>query len=694
MNRRTPLRLLNLGCGNTFHADWVNIDFSSSSPDVTAYDLRLGIPFADESFDVIYHSHLLEHFELPWAKHLLRECFRTLKPGGLLRVAALDLEGIARAYLVALDGARGGDEAARQRHEWMLIELLDQLVRTRSGGEVLRHLVQNPLPQKEFILSRLGREARNILENLRRKPLRPEKPRPLLPQGDADFAQSGERHHWMYDELSLSAMLEEAGFERITRQRHDGSLHPEIMRYRLDAEEDGTPRKPDSLFMEALKPAPPGARPLRVALLCCRDHEGAGTSALRLHRALRDLDVSGKEKIISQFYCASQKNVTAGAHLMPVAGQTPRRSPPDSAKVELSGLARCREERDRTLTSYPGRPAGREHFSLPQICCDPTKTPLFEDTDVVNLHWISGMFDPALAPESLRGRPVVWTLHDMNPFTGGCHYSAGCRRFTERCGRCPELGSADPKDLSFRTWRARMGAYRALNLHIVCPSRWLADEAKQSGLLGRFPVHVIPNPHPMNLFRPLNREAVRRSLGFTPDDFVLLFAAQSLNNERKGGAYLLDALRLFAGRPAAAGARLLLLGANPPADFFRIGLRAEAAGHVDGPEGMAVLYNAADAVIVPSLEDNLPTLVCEALGCGAPVVTFAAGGIPEMVRHKETGWLAPVRDAAGLEAGMEYVYRFRKDGAQRLRCRAFALEHWEARARAREYAELFRRICQ
>ena len=133
---------------------------------------------------------------------------------------------------------------------------------------------------------------------------------------------------------------------------------------------------------------------------------------------------------------------------------------------------------------------------------------------------------------------------------------------------------------------------------------------------------------------------------------------------------------------------------NPPAAFFRTGLRTEAADHVDRPEGMAALYNAADAVIVPSLEDNLPNVICEALGCGTPVIAFAAGGIPEMVRHETTGWLAPIRAAAGLVAGMSWACGVKNDVKLRARCRAFALENWSAPARAREYAELFRELCE
>jgi glycosyltransferase involved in cell wall biosynthesis len=416
---------------------------------------------------------------------------------------------------------------------------------------------------------------------------------------------------------------------------------------------------------------------------------------LRLHGALRELGKSETPGCSSLFYCASRASTAEGVHLLPAGGIV---ASPDAARAELAGLGRNWMALETALRAYPARPAGREFFSLPQQACDPAKIPLFDDFDITNLHWTAGMLDPALAPQAFQGRPVVWTLHDMNPFTGGCHYSAGCSRHTEQCGRCPELGSDDPGDMSFQTWRLRMDAYRGLDLHIVCPSAWLAEKAKQSSLLRDFPVRVIPHAQPLHIFRPLDRAAIRRSLAFAPEELVLIFAAQSLGNERKGGAYLVEALLRLAALPTGKRARLILLGRDPAEEVMqglaRAGLRAEAAGHVDAPEKMAALYNAADAVLVPSLEDNSPNVICEALGCGTPVAAFAAGGIPEMLRDGITGRLAPPRDAQGLLAGILWADAAKDNPKTRRACRAFALEKWNAPARARDYANMFRELAE
>jgi glycosyltransferase involved in cell wall biosynthesis len=192
----------------------------------------------------------------------------------------------------------------------------------------------------------------------------------------------------------------------------------------------------------------------------------------------------------------------------------------------------------------------------------------------------------------------------------------------------------------------------------------------------------------------LNKKAIRQELGIGEAELTLAFAAQSLENTRKGTVFLRQCLEILASGPLRDKIRLLLLGNNPPALFSQLGFAVNALGHVDDPEQTALVYNAADAVLVPSLEDNSPNVICEVAGCGVPVVAFAAGGIPEMIRHRETGWLAPVKDAESLAAGVAWVDEARGDDSLRLRCRAFALEQWNPAARAGEYAELFARLSE
>ncbi|HYP54083.1 MAG TPA: methyltransferase domain-containing protein, partial [Pyrinomonadaceae bacterium] len=158
-------KLLNLGCGPRFRPgpDWVNVDFTSAHPAVLAHDLRRGVPFPEGTFDAVYHSHVLEHFSPRDAEPFVRECFRVLRPGGVLRVAVPDLEQICRLYLGALEGLGEGREGARAEHEWLLLELYDQAVRTRPGGEMAEHLRRLDPAAREFVVARAGNVVREII---------------------------------------------------------------------------------------------------------------------------------------------------------------------------------------------------------------------------------------------------------------------------------------------------------------------------------------------------------------------------------------------------------------------------------------------------------------------------------------------------------------------------------------------------
>lgn len=276
------MNYLNLGCGSRFHPDWVNVDFVSSHPSVSQYDLRKGIPYPEKSFEVVYHSHVLEHFTKQDALGFGKECHRVTGPNGTIRVAVPDLEGIVMAYLQALDMALLGEERGIHNHEWMLLEMYDQVVRQRSCGSMLEYLKKSPLPNESFIRERMGGEAARILEDIRRTD--PEPSRRSLPlrrlrgrlQGllrkfrsavvkallgretygmlsVARFRSSGEIHQWMYDRYSLKALFEKAGFKDAKHVGPTESRVPNWTSYHLDTDPDGAVYKPDSLYMEATK---------------------------------------------------------------------------------------------------------------------------------------------------------------------------------------------------------------------------------------------------------------------------------------------------------------------------------------------------------------------------------------------------------------------------------------------------------
>lgn len=248
-------KLLNLGCGALFHADWVNVDIKSRDPQVIEHDLQTPLPFDDNTFQAVYHSHVLEHLSRSQAPIFLQECVRVLAPGGVLRVAVPDLENIARLYLKYLDQAVAGDQQAAHNHEWMTLELLDQLVRESSGGAIKQYWQQNPMPAEELVLARAGKEVRNFLDTFRNSPEPPKAA--AATQGDvtkiAKFRQRGEIHRWMYDRFSLGQLFGRLGLRDVKVCAANESRIANFNSYLLDINPDGTVRKPDSLFMEGVK---------------------------------------------------------------------------------------------------------------------------------------------------------------------------------------------------------------------------------------------------------------------------------------------------------------------------------------------------------------------------------------------------------------------------------------------------------
>ncbi|MCC8193293.1 MAG: glycosyltransferase [Deltaproteobacteria bacterium] len=681
--------MLNLGCGMTHHADWVNVDYVSHDESVLSYDLWLGVPFADETFDVVYHSHVLEHFPRRQGMFFLSECYRVLRPGGLLRVAVPDLENITRAYLTELEAARRNEAGAENRHEWMLIEMLDQLTRDRSEGDMGDYWRRADLPEETFIRQRCGTEfvlfrERDTRRVSGREPL-PETP--FQRQGDANFARSGETHRWMYDEVSLAGTLRRLGFANIRRRPHNESDDPDVAAYGLDASPDGTVRKPESIFMEARKPffgRENEDERIHVAVFSTHDSGGAGIAARRLHEGGLALGEA------SEFFVADLRTPARHVHILPAKYIICNDS--DKSYVKSAWLLFAVRGQARIRKEYPRRDFSGETFTGGECVQELGEMPFTEEFDILHLHWIANFLALPSSPAVLKDKPIVWTLHDMRPFTGGCHYADGCGRFTEQCGACPQLGSEDERDASFDTWREQMGRYRKRNLHIVAPSRWLAGQAKKSSLFRRFPVTVIENGHPLDVFKPLDRHALREAAGIGRNDLVLGFSAENLGNKRKGMEYLLACLEELGAGPMRNDIRLMLLGDNPPGEFTACGLRADAVGNVTDRTTMAGYYNMMDALMVPSLEDNMPNVIAEAAGCGTPSIAFEAGGIAEMIAHGQTGWLAPVKDVPGLVQRVAALRETGDGGAVRDTCRKTALARWDVREQARKYQKLFEGI--
>jgi predicted SAM-dependent methyltransferase len=265
-------KMLNIGCGHRYHKEWVNIDVDPAGPEVIKADITRGLPFGENSFDVVYHSNVLEHLPAHMGINLVRECLRVLKPGGTLRINVPDLEKMTHEYLTQLAKARSGDSLAGHNYDWILIEMFDQVSRNQSGGEMAKYLSQPELPNPSYLRQRLGGYADNwrskmnipppkmgFLEKLKRIAQRPEILRRIwhrivLTKKERDFIRigqfrlGGEVHYHMYDAYSIQRLLKQEGFQQIAVKDPVTSNIPDWKAFDLDSVDDGA-----ALIVEAIK---------------------------------------------------------------------------------------------------------------------------------------------------------------------------------------------------------------------------------------------------------------------------------------------------------------------------------------------------------------------------------------------------------------------------------------------------------
>lgn len=291
---------------------------------------------------------------------------------------------------------------------------------------------------------------------------------------------------------------------------------------------------------------------------------------------------------------------------------------------------------------------------------DITRTRAFREADVVHLHWVNQGF---LSLDGIRkilesGKPVVWTMHDLWPATSICHYAHGCQGFRAGCHHCKLLpGNGSVSDLSAKVWRRKSNLLKKHHLWFVACSQWLEAQAKQSALLHGQSILSIPNTIDTDRYRPMDKAEARRTLGLPVDGHVILFVSQRITDTRKGVAYLIEAIeKLAVEHPELKShTTIALLGGHAEELADKLALPVHALGYVSDEKKIIEVYNAADIFVIPSLEDNLPNTIMEAMACGVPCVGFKTGGIPEMIDHGKNGYVAQQRDATDLAKGMAWA---------------------------------------
>lgn len=276
--------------------------------------------------------------------------------------------------------------------------------------------------------------------------------------------------------------------------------------------------------------------------------------------------------------------------------------------------------------------------------------------DLIHLHWVTNGFLRIETLNRLR-RPLVWTLHDMWPFTGGCHYSGECDKYEDSCGKCPMLGSSINKDLSRWNWNRKKKSWDNLNLTIITPSNWLANCAKTSSLFGNYRIEVIPNGLNLDVFKPIEKNSALEKLSLPQNKKYILIGSINIAKDKRKGANFFKCIfqELFTDISEENRPEFIIFGASESSDLLDFGLKSHFMGFIDNDKNLVTIYSAADVYAFPSTQDNLPNTVMESMACGTPVVAFDIGGISDMIEHKKNGYLVEPFDTEDFSNGIKWA---------------------------------------
>ena len=409
---------------------------------------------------------------------------------------------------------------------------------------------------------------------------------------------------------------------------------------------------------------------------------GAAVAAKRLHHALLESGISSR-----LFYLQQKQRQTVQDE-----SYLPAHSAWSSRGLTPRMWSRKQLQRLKFKHALRGRPPGLEMFSCPEVLPHTQIDVANLGTDIIQLHWVAKLIDYASFFASIPSNfPIVWTLHDMNPFTGGCHYSGNCTAYYDECQNCPQLGRQRSNDLSWQFFNQKLTAIKGKNIHIVAPSHWLENEARKSRIFANAQsFQTIHNGLDTDIFKPYDKKLARHTLGIQKEGLIIGFGAESLENHRKGFQELLKALPQLATTQCVTG---LAFGVGTIDESLPGIPDIVTTGYVNDPKKQALIYSAADIFVMPSLEDNLPQTGLEALACGTPVVAFETGGVPDYVHHHKTGLLAKTGDTTHLAHQIDYLAdrpqerrRMAENG------RALVINEFHHRHQAAKYISLYRNL--
>ena len=418
-------------------------------------------------------------------------------------------------------------------------------------------------------------------------------------------------------------------------------------------------------------------RPLKVLSVCTSDSTGgAARAAYRIQQAARELGVDSRMFV-------KQKGIE-DPYVLPLSDFLPVNS-------LYKGLDWARNKVKNKWQHFQwGKYPNRQQYYMSDLRSTDIGHALQKiDYDILHLHWVNLRFLPL--SQLPKDKPIVWTLHDSWPFCGVCHLPLECKGYHEECGSCPMLGSSDPNDLSHRVWQKKKKIFDSLDLHIVAPSHWMADCARQSSLFKDRNISVIPNCIDTDLFSPGDRREACKKLGLDPGKKHILFGAMNaLRDPNKGFKYLVEAISSL-NSDLKNNADLVVFGANDSVDMKMTGINTHNLGILRDNTDIITTYRAADVTVIPSLSENLSCTIMESLFCGTPVNAFGIGGNSDMIDHKKNGYLATEKDCEDLAQGIAYCMNHELDLVSET-ARQKMLECFSCKAVGQQYSTLYNKL--
>lgn len=342
-------------------------------------------------------------------------------------------------------------------------------------------------------------------------------------------------------------------------------------------------------------------------------------------------------------------------------------------------------------------------FSPANSGIDISEHPLVQEADIIHLHWINFGFLSLKSLEKIfkLNKPIVWTLHDMWAFTGGCHHSGDCENYQISCGNCVQyLKTPSPTDVSNKVWQRKNTIFDySLRLRsgngttIVGCSKWLSNRAKKSSLFKDFTVKAIPNPLDTKLFLAQNKAEARVKLGLPIDKKLILFVAAKVSVIWKGFSYFQEALELLKSQNSHNQyIELVVLGESDAETIEKLPFKAHALGRISDVNQIVSVYSAVDVFVTSSIQENLPNTIMEAMACGTPAVGFEVGGIPEMIENKKNGFLAKYKSAESLAEGMKWVLFEANHDELSKNARKKVLDNYSEKVVIEQYLEVYRNL--